>query len=272
MKRFDISNVITLVKFSLLISKKTIFWWTVIITAFMVLYMILFPSIQEMAQLKFDNMPQEILQFMGMEAMSDMGNYTSYFSIIYGLILIPVSIFSATFSSGLITKEETSKSIEYISTLAVSRTEIYVSKYITSTLAVCIILGLAIVSTIVCGLINGGETFVITDIISSVKQASFTALLFGGAGFFLSAISSKTGSGTAASCVVIASYMLGYLGEILGHKGEFLLYFSPFITLSINNTLDMSGNYINTLIVYFLIYIVLIFSGCKAYNKRDFKV
>ncbi len=272
MKNIDFKNVVRLCSFNLMTQRKVIIGWSIAIFSIMTLYMILFPSIQDLAQAKFDAMPQELMQFVGMENMSDMSNYITYFGMIYNLILVAVSIFAATFSAGLITKEEKTKSIEFLNSLAVSRLEIYISKYFTSLTAVAIVLTGAIISTIACGVIGGGESFVITDIIAAAKITSFSAILFSGIGFMLSGLSAKLGTGSVVSSVVLASYMLGYLGELLADKAEWLTYFSPFIMLNVTEVIEISEKTMFTLIVYIIVYIAALIVGGAVYKKRDLQI
>ncbi len=272
MKNIELKNIIKLCSFNLLTSKKTIIGWSVAIFCIMTLYMILFPSIQDLAQAKFDAMPQELMQFVGMENMSDMSNYVTYFGMIYNIILVAVSIFSATFSAGLITKEEKTKSIEFLNSLAVSRLEIYISKYITALIAVMAVLIGAIISTIACGFIGGGESFVLADIIAGAKFTSFSALLFGGIGFMFAGVSAKLGTGSVVASVVLASYMLGYLGELLADKAEWLTYFSPFIMLNVAEVIQLSDKTMLSIIVYFLVYVAALIVGGAIYNKRDLQI
>ncbi len=272
MREMQAKNIVRLCKFNIYILRKAIIGWCCVVTALMTLYMILFPYVQDIAGVKMDALPTEILQLVGMDSLSDMANYTTYYGMIFGIILVAVSIFAATFSAGLITKEEKTKSIEFLSSLAVSRQEIYVSKYITSLVAVAAVLVGAVCSAAVCGLINGGETFSLAGVLTSAKTAGFTAVFFGAVGLFMAALSGKIGGGAAVSVVVIASYMLGYLGELLGDKAEFLFYLSPFKAFSVENSLSMDGEFIASLAVYFGIYVVLVVAGCIAYQKRDLKV
>ncbi len=272
MKNIELKNILKLCSFNLYTTRKTIIGWCVAIFSLMTLYMILFPSIQDMAQLKMEAMPKELLQFVGMEDMTDLGNFSTYFSMIYGIILIAISIFSATFSAGLIAKEEKTGSIEFLNSLAVSKTEIYLSKFLTSIVAVGAVLTCAIVATITCGFINGGDTFDAMDIISAAKVTSFTALFFGGTAFLLAGVSAKFATGAFAAGIVLVSYMLGYLGELLGEDAEFLLKLSPFISFNAQNTVDMSDEVVLTLAAYILVYLVAIVIGAMAYRRRDLKI
>ncbi len=269
MKTVELKNIFKLCSFNLITTKKAIIGWSVAIFSIMTLYMILFPSIQDLAQAKFDAMPKELMQLVGMEDMSDMSNYVTYFGMIYNLILVAVSIFSATFSAGLITKEEKTKSIEFLNSLAVSRLEIYISKYLTSLIAVIIVLAGAIISVIACGFIGGGESFILADIIASAKITSFSALLFGGIGLMFAGISTKLGTGSVVASVVLASYMLGYLGELLGDKAEWLMYFSPFVMLNVGEVVEFSDKTLFNLIAYIFVYITALIVGGAIYKRRD---
>ncbi len=272
MKNVQLKNIGRLFAFNMYTAKKAIIGWTIVIFSFMTLYMILFPSVQDLAQVKVEAMPKELLQFMGMDSMADLGNFSSYFSTIFGIVLIAVSIFAATFSASLIVKEEKTKSIEFLNSLAVSRTEIYISKYLVATVAVTIVLAGAMITTMLCGTINGGDTFVMADIIASAKITSFTALLFSGISLMLAGISPKIGTGAVCSSVVLASYMLGYLGELLSDDVEFLLYFSPFITISAQKAIALADETFIALAIYVTVYVVAVVIGGIAYNKRDFKI
>ncbi len=272
MHNINMKNILKLCQFNLLVSRKAIIGWSIAMFAVMFLYMILFSSVKDIAQTKMEIMPEELMQFVGMEDLSDMSNYTTYYGMIFGLVVVAVSIFSATFSAGLIVKEEKTKSIEFLNSLAVSRTEIYISKYFTSTIAVGAVLTSAIISSIICGFINGGETFDVWAIIGSAKITSFTALIFGAVAFKIAGINANLGTGAVASGVVLASYMTGYLGQLLGEDGAFLLYLSPFISFSVDNAITMSNETIITLIVYLFIYLTSLIAGCIGYNRRDLKI
>ncbi|MFI3207295.1 MAG: ABC transporter permease subunit [Clostridia bacterium] len=272
MKKISLKNIYRLCIFSLRTHKKLILAWSFAIFSIMTLYMILFSSIQEMAEIKMEAMPQELLQFVGMEDFSEMSNYVSYFGIIFGIVLVAIAIFGASYSSSLITKEEKSKSIEFLSTLPISRTEIFVANYFSSTIAVAITLYTAVFATIICGFIQGGESFVLADVIQISKICSFIPLLFSAISLGLAGISSKIASGTFCSMVVLGSYMLGYLGTLLNDDGKILSYASPFISLSAEKSLELSSETIIILLIYFAIYFTFLFVGNYFYSKRDLNV
>ena len=75
----------------------------------MSMYMAFFSTMQEMAQVKFEMLPKEYLQLMGVEDISQMGNYVTFFGMIFNILIIIMSIYAVTFSMNLILKEEKTK-------------------------------------------------------------------------------------------------------------------------------------------------------------------
>ncbi len=151
-----------------------------------------------------------------------------------------------------------------------SRTEIYISKYLTSTIAVGIVLTLAVLSAIIFGFIGGGETFDLMAIIASAKISCFSGLFFAGIGFLVAGARVK--SAGIVGGVVMLSYMLGYLGQLLGDAGEWLLYLSPFNMFSVENAIVFSQTTAIVLAVYFVAYVLCLIFGCIGYNRRDLNI
>ena len=87
--------------------------WSAVLFGIMSMYMAFFSTMQEMAQVKFEMLPKEYLQLMGVEDISQMGNYVTFFGMIFNILIIIMSIYAVTFSMNLILKEEKNKTIEY---------------------------------------------------------------------------------------------------------------------------------------------------------------
>lgn len=272
MRNISLKSSLKLMTFDLKNNKSKIIGWSVAIFLIMFLYMILFPSMKDMAQMKMDAMPEELLQFTKMTDISKIGNFTTYFAMIYNIVLIAISIFAATFSANLIASEEKTKSIEFLYSLNVSRLEIYISKLLTAFIAVLIVVCSGAFSTLICGFANGGETFVVADFLQIVKISSFTAFFFISVSFLIAGITTKIGVSVISSMVVLACYLLGYLGVLLEDKAKWLLYLSPFEMFSPNNALELNSQTIISLVIYFVITIIFLVCGANFYNKRDFTI
>ena len=272
MSKFNFSSSLKLTGFDLRNNRKQIIGWSIAIFSIMFMYMILFPSMQDMAKIKMEAMPKEFLQLFDMENMNELANFTGYFGMVFNLILIAMSIFAATFAANLIYREEKSKTIEFLYSLEVSRAEIYVSKLITAFLACLAVLLSATLSTAVCGFINGGETFVFADFLQIVKVSGFTVFFFMAVSLMLAGLTAKVGVAGVGSMVVLFSYLLGYLSKLLETKAEWLAYCSPFELFSPQKALALENHTMTELGVYFGITAVFLIVGGMVYKRRDFNI
>jgi len=266
------SNILKLAKFQLRNKRNMIIGWMIGTFSMMFLYMILFDSMKELGQAKLDAMPKEIMQFMGVESFDIMLNWIAYFGMIFGIFIMVVSIFAATYSGSIFYNEEKTKSIEFLDALPVSRSEVYYSKVLTSfigILGVCISIAVAAMT---CGYINGGDTFILMDFLTIVKISSFTIFFFMAVSCFIGGVTGKISAGIAGATITVAIYMLGYLSRLLESKGEILSYFSPFVLFDSTRALALSNQTVLFLVIYFVLFIALIVGGSYFYNRRDFHI
>lgn len=271
MKKISMNSALSVAVLSLKSNLKLLIGWGIGSFGVMFLYMILFPSVQDMAKVKMETMPKELLEFMGMSSFSDMGNFISYLGIIFGIVILVISVFAAVYAGGLINKEEKQKTVEFLYGLSVSRDEIYLGKSIAAYAGVLGVLLMATISALICGFINGGETFVFTDAIQIFKITGFSALIFTGVSLFTAGLTAKVSAGAVSSAVVFGCYVLGYLGTLLGEKAQWLKYFSPFETLSAKEALT-GENVLIKLLIYFVITAALTALGGVFYKRRDFTI
>lgn len=265
-------NISRLTIFQLKTNSKLIFGWCISIFAIMFLYMILFPSVQDMAQIKMDAMPEEVMQFMGMDDFSDMSNYISYFGMIYNFILIAISIFATVLGAGIIAKEEKNKTIEFLYSLEVSRSEIYISKLLTAYIGVVLVIISSVVATLICGVINSGETFIVMDIIQIVKGTSITPFVFLAIGGMIAGFTSKVSGGSVGSMCVIVCYVLGFLSTMVSETFSWMKYLSPFEVLNPTEVVEINTEVIACMSVYLGVMILMTVIGGCVYRKRDFDI
>lgn len=268
----NIRSIMHLTVFQVKINKKQIIGWSISIFAIMFLYMILFPSVQDMAQIKMEAMPEELMQFMGMEDFTEMSNYVSYFAMIYNMILIAISIFATVLGAGIITKEEKNKTIEFLYSLEVSRMELYISKFLTAYIGVICVIMSAAIATIICGMVNGGETFVLMDVITIVKGTGVIPFVFMAIGFMIAGITSKVSGSSAGSVIVIISYVLGFLSTMVSEGLSWFKYLSPFEVLNPEVALEMTGEVLASMCGYGIAMVAFVAIGGWFYRKRDFQI
>ncbi|MBP7320089.1 MAG: ABC transporter permease subunit [Lachnospiraceae bacterium] len=250
-------------------NRKLIFGWAIGIFSILFMYMILFPSVKEMGQMKLDAMPKEMLQLMGMESMDDFRTFPSYFGTIYNIVLIAISIFSGILCGGLLYKEEKTKSIEFLYSMEVSRAEIYLAKVMTGFLGILLVVGCGTISTMICGFWNGGSTFDAELVLRIIKISSCSAFFFGAVGFFVGGITGRISAGSISAMLVLATYLVGYLGNLLGTKAEWLKAFSPLEVLKPQNAMHPDSDLVIGLMTYMGFMILLVVCGLGSYRKRD---
>lgn len=270
MRKFCMKSVLKMTRFDLRTNRKQILGWIISIFSIMFLYMILFSSMQDIATAKLEAMPKELLQFVGMESITEMGNYTTYFGMIYMLVIVAISVFAVTFVVGLLYKEEKTKSIEFLYSLEVSRTEIYVSKALTGFIAVLLVLISAIVSTLICGYAQGGETFDLVKVMTIGKLTGFIPFVFYGLGLFLVGLTSRINVSMIGSMSVFGCYLIGYLSALLGDKAEWLAYFSPFEMFAPAKVLVLTNEGYIVFGIYGCLLILFVTLGAIFYKRRDF--
>lgn len=265
-------NIVNLTLVNLKINKKQIIGWGVAIFSIMFLYMILFPSVKDMAQIKMESMPKEIMQFMGVNSFEDMSNYLEYFAMIYNLLLIAISVFAAIFGANIVANEEKNKTLEFTYALKVSRLEIYISKVIATFLGVIFVIIAAAVATIICGLISGGETFDLAKVIMMIKGAGQIPFVYMAIGLMFSAITTKFGGASISSMIVILTYVIGFLSTMVSEGLRWIEWISPFEMLKPNKVTELNADVMLAMSIYAVFMIVCIVVGGFSYNKRDFNL
>ncbi|PID82542.1 MAG: hypothetical protein CSB16_00860 [Clostridiales bacterium] len=271
MNKLSFKNVFKLIGFDLRVNKKFILAWIIVIFAIMLMYMSLYGAMKDIAKFKMEQMPEQLMDFFNMKDFSEMGTYNGYFALIYNIVMIPITIFAVIFTAKLITAEEKSKSIEFLYSMPFSRVEIFVSKILTSIIAINVVLIFGAVPTVVFGYVHEGSALDILELSSVIKVTSFTSYFFASLTALLTGISGKTTGGTA-SIFVIVSYFLGYLGKLLSGKADWLLYLSPFELFETSKSMTLSNETLVNLGVYFVVLLVFYVVGTYLYRKRDFSL
>lgn len=245
-------------------NKKLILGWAISLLSIQFLYMLLFPYVKEMGLEKMEAMPEAMTKLFQMEDTNSFLNYNSYFVVITNILILAASIFAATFAARVIVVDESNKSIEFLYSLDLSRSDIFWGKALGSFMAVAIV-GLAILGPgIISGFISGGSSFEFFELLKSGICLILTPFFFWGIGIFMGGIWGGSNSSSISGMMVLVFYLSGYLGSLLGSSGEFLEYLSPFIKFSERDIIPMA--------IFVGVTNVLVFIASKIYSRRDFKI
>lgn len=256
-------------------NRKAFIIWTVALVLFNVMMMSFFRSITGDVQ-KLDELvksyPEGILKIFGMDRLS-MSDVLGYFGTeAYVIITLLGSIYAMLLGSGIISKEESDKTIEFLLAKPVTRTRIVTSK------ALCVLF-----YVITFNIIFSVSNFIMFEV---VKTADYDltgfllvsigplllSLTFAAIGLMISVFITKSKTVYPLSIgIVIGAYALNVIASI-SDKTEKLKYFTPFKYVeSANLIIDK-----NIETVYLIIMAcIIVFSTVATYviyNKKDITV
>ena len=99
-------NIKTLFLFQVKHNLKSNLTWAIVLFGIMSMHMFFFSTMQEMAQVKFEMLPQEYLQLMGVNDIAEMGSYVPYFGMIFNILSIIMAVYAVSLGMNLLLKEE----------------------------------------------------------------------------------------------------------------------------------------------------------------------
>lgn len=251
--------------------KSFIIWLSVLVIMFLVVF-IMYPNIITDETMKsMDELmkvfPEELLKAFNMDMSSISTAYGWLKSEGFMFILLVVGFYSSYLGGSILLKEENDKTIEYLSSLPITRTRIITNKVIVGVIYV-------ILMVLLLGIFNYIALKISCDF--NEKEyllLSITPLFIGlplfGINLFISTFMHKTKGIVGISLgMVFIFYLLNVISEI-SSKVEYLKYFSIYTLADVRNVItDIAINPIYVL-VSFCITIVFIISTYIVYNKKE---
>ncbi len=276
-KNFEFKRSLNIFKTEFKMHFKSTMIWLALIVGLMAMYMLMYPVVDDIMGEKLAVMPEEILQIFGISKSSIVDNYNSFFAVIYQIIFIVLSCYSVTMGANALYDEEKNKSIEFLNSVQVSRLEIYVGKIFIVMVNLLILIIGALATTILCGAIVSEGTLDSMAIFSVFKISGITLFFFVALGFFLASILKKeTKPSMVGITILFVSYIIGYLGEIVSDRIEFIKMLSPIHITSASDIMESTlgtGTLEYNLLPVTIVAIVMfgfIICGALFYRKRDF--
>lgn len=274
MKNIDKKNIFILFKNEIKVNQRSLLIFIIAISGIMMLYMLLFPMVKDIFIDKLDSMPLELLEMFGVSGASEFTNYNTYFGSMAGIFSLVIAIYMLLFSVNIFYKEEETKTIEYTFSNAISREELWISKFLTlivSLLLICIMIFL--VATI-SGFLSSPKEIEVKALLGISFLMFSISFIFVSLGLLLISFKMKYRPLSLGLGILFTLYLLGYLGSIGGRTITFLRYLSPFTAIAINDFANSVVNLANynylALIVYYFIAISFIVISVICYRKKDF--
>lgn len=251
--------------------KSFIIWTIILISVFFFVYL-MYPYIIQSDSIKqIDEMmkifPEEVLKALNM----DLSSIDTAFGWLktegFVFVLLIIGSYAGILGSNILLKEENDKTIEYLNSLPVKRSEIVFSKIITGIIyIVSMVVLLGIFNFIGLSISDSfdKELFFLLSI-----TPIFSSLVIFSLCLFLSTFTHKTKKMLGISLgIVFISYLLQTIST-LSEVTEFLKYFSVFTLADIRNVIQTSS--IDLGLVILSIGLSTLFLGLTfiRYNKKE---
>lgn len=246
-------------------------WAAVSIILFLVVFLI-YPSIMSGTEADKINelmklFPEEILKAFNMDISSIDSAYGWLKSEGFVFVLLIVGCYSGLLGGSILLKEENDKTIEYLSTLPITRNKIVISKCI---VGLIYIVGLTLVIGVfnLIGLLVSCEFDIIQYLLLSLTPL-FPSIVIFFLCMLLSTLTHKLRKMQGVSlAVVLGSYVLNTLSS-LSDNVEFIKYFSVFTLADTRNVImNVSINPI-MIIISLVISVLLFYVIILRYNKKE---
>ena len=251
--------------------KNFIIWLSILIALFLIVFLI-YPSIIDSDNIKMIEemisiFPEEILKAFNMDLSSIESAYGWLKSEGFVFVLLIIGCYSGILGSNILLKEESDKTIEYLNSIPVKRTNIVLQKVLSGLIYITlIVISLGIFNYI--GLSLSGDFDKKQYILLSITPL-FPSIVIFFLCLFLSTYTHRTKKMFGISLgIVLISYVLQMLSTI-STKVEFLKYLSVFTLADIRNVIaDIS---INPIMIFLSIILSILFLSLTIinYNKKE---
>lgn len=251
--------------------KSFMIWTSILIGLFLVVFLI-YPSIMERDTINALNemmkmFPEEILKAFNM----DISAIDSAFGWLktegFVFVLLITGIYSGILGSGILLKEESEKTIEYLNALPITRTSIVLNKVCAGVIyIVSMVFLLGIFNYI--GLMLSGDFDQKVYLLLSVTPL-FSSLVIFAFCLFVSTFAHKTKKTIGISLgIVFMSYFLNMISEI-SESVSFFKYFSVFSLADIRYVITESSINISLVIVSIVLFVMFIILTLINYHRKE---
>lgn len=252
-----------------------LFFWSLSVIAYLLAAMSKFQgysrsgsSINEI----FDTLPAGLRTYFGVNALDlqTAGGFFAGITILY--LSVMLGVHAVLLGSGIIAKEETDKTIEFLFAKPVSRSRILFSKLLA---ALTIIVALNIItlasSVITVAAFNEGQS-INGDIAFLMPATFFIQLFFLIVGASFAAVMRRPKrAGMLSAAVLLATFIISAFVDITDKYG-FLKYTTPFQYFDSKRIFSEGRYNITYIIITFAIVTILLVVSKLAYKNRDFYV
>lgn len=256
-------------------NSKSLIIWSIILMGLVILLMSIYPSMaknsDKISQL-LDAYPKELLSAFDMDKL-DFSDVFGYYSMEgYLFVTLFGSIYTILLASGILSKEQGDKTIEFLLSKPITRKEIVTSKLLTFLTNIVILNLLLTLSLLFSVTVFNSKEYSMKILIYLSLAPLLLHLTFGTIGFFISLFMKKSRQILSVSLgLVLTMYFLSIIAKI-SDKLEFLKHFTPFEYINAGDIIankSLNSGYMLILLIVNLLAVTLSY---LVYNKKDITV
>lgn len=253
--------------------------WSIVLVCILFLYMAFFPSMKDtgfndLMTKEISLLPKGIVDSLGLSEIPNFSIFMEYFCYVFQFMSIALAIYGMILGTKALCKEEGDKTIEYLYSKPVSRSEIVLTKMLSSIVMILIVTASILLTSIISSFIfNGGKDI---DLISIVMGfALIPIFVYWIIGFVLSAFLRDASKSVIISLAIFfGTYLIGIIALTVDKLSN-LKYLSP---INYNNATEVFkyfdgrvGHSLNIIgiIISLIILIVGIVITYIQYKKKD---
>lgn len=253
-------------------NRKQFIIWTMILILSSVLMLAMFPSISEQADKYTDllkNSPKAMVSGLGANDIS-FAKVLDFFSYVIPYISLFASIYAMFLGSGILSKEEDEKTIDFLLAKPVTRINIVTAKYLSMLFYILLLnLFLTLGNYFAIETVRGTSTYSLKAFLVISLGMFLVQWTFASIGFFLSIFVVRSKSLTPISLgFVLGSYFIS-IASVISQKLDYLKYFTPFQYINPVNIILHERIESVYLIIIISIISTMTAGAYLAYNKKS---
>lgn len=264
--------MLNILKYEIKLHLKSLFIWGISLIVLAVLLMMFYPTFGDDVALvdkMLENYPKELLQAFGMGGQLSLATVPGYFSFVFVFLQLMLAIQASNYGFSILSVEERELTADYLMTKPVSRSEIYISKFLASVIIMIISSGIAIgASLISVEAFRNGHPYDQERMVLLLLTLLPLSLLFLSLSLFISTLLKKVKSVLSLSLgLCFGLYIVNSVQTIVG--GKWVSGLIPFHYFEPNYILENGALNSNYFMMYFIIVVVSIIVSYKTYLTKD---
>jgi len=199
----------------------------------------------------------------------DISKIEGYYAMMSMYIFIIAGIHAGMLGAGILAKEETDKTFEFLHVKPISRNKILTTKFLACVFNVLVLNSVTLVVSMFCVRVTGVTNEIVGKIILLMFGMFLMQLIFVTLGLLISSVCKRVGKATTITAgVVLITFFIAKFVELNENK-EFLQYITPFKYFDAGEIMFNEGIKVQYIVISIALIIVFLTGAYRFYKKKD---